>query len=182
MRRDLAAREQRQRLRARPFYFNYVDVNPKNRDEVWVNALGLAQVDRRRQDLSRSSDAARRQPRHLVQPRQPETAIQCNDGGANVTRDGGRSWSSILNQPTAEFYMVAWTSSIRICSTVRSRTTRRSSSRASRRSRGGSIIPAQAWTQASGCETGGIVPTPDGKVIWGACKGEVERFSVETGQ
>jgi hypothetical protein len=42
--------------------------------------------------------------------------------------------------------------------------------------------PAQAWTQASGCETGGIWPTPDGKVIWGACKGEVERFNVETGQ
>ena len=42
--------------------------------------------------------------------------------------------------------------------------------------------PAQAWTQASGCETGGIMPTPDGKVIWGACKGELERFSVETGQ
>ena len=42
--------------------------------------------------------------------------------------------------------------------------------------------PAQAWTQASGCETGGIWPTPDGRVIWGACKGEVERFNVETGQ
>ena len=42
--------------------------------------------------------------------------------------------------------------------------------------------PAQAWSQASGCETGGIWPTPDGRVIWGACKGEVERFNVETGQ
>jgi hypothetical protein len=30
-----------------------------------------------------------------------------NDGGANVTRDGGRTWSSILNQPTAEIYMVS---------------------------------------------------------------------------
>ena len=29
--------------------------------------------------------------------------------------------------------------------------------------------PAQAWTQASGCETGGIMPTRDGKVVWGAC-------------
>jgi hypothetical protein len=42
--------------------------------------------------------------------------------------------------------------------------------------------PAQAWTQASGCETGGIWPTPDGQIIWGACKGEVERFNVATGQ
>ena len=35
------------------------------------------------------------------------TSIQSNDGGANVTTDGGRTWSSILNQPTAELYMVA---------------------------------------------------------------------------
>ena len=42
--------------------------------------------------------------------------------------------------------------------------------------------PAQAFTQASGCETGGIMPTPDGKVVWGACKGEVERYDVKSGQ
>jgi hypothetical protein len=42
--------------------------------------------------------------------------------------------------------------------------------------------PAQAWAQASGCETGQIWPKPDGKVVWGACKGEVGRFSTVTGQ
>ena len=40
-------------------------------------------------------------------PTIPSYAIQANDGGANVTTDGGRTWSSILNQPTAELYMVA---------------------------------------------------------------------------
>ncbi|NIT96307.1 MAG: hypothetical protein GWM91_13095, partial [Actinobacteria bacterium] len=29
-----------------------------------------------------------------------------NDGGANVTRDGGRTWSTQHNQPTAELYQV----------------------------------------------------------------------------
>ena len=32
--------------------------------------------------------------------------IEGNDGGACVSFDGGRSWSSILNQPTAQFYHV----------------------------------------------------------------------------
>ena len=32
--------------------------------------------------------------------------IQSNDGGANVSIDGGRTWSSQMNQPTAEFYGV----------------------------------------------------------------------------
>jgi len=33
--------------------------------------------------------------------------IESNDGGANVTFDGGRTWSTINNQPTAQFYRVA---------------------------------------------------------------------------
>ena len=42
--------------------------------------------------------------------------------------------------------------------------------------------PAQAWQQASGCETGQIWPKPNGKVVWGACKGEVGRYNTVTGQ
>ena len=42
--------------------------------------------------------------------------------------------------------------------------------------------PAQLWQQASGCETGQIWPRKDGSVVWGACKGEVGRYSVLTGQ
>ena len=42
--------------------------------------------------------------------------------------------------------------------------------------------PAQTWLQASGCETGQIWPTPDGKIVCGACKGEFGRYNVETGQ
>ena len=32
--------------------------------------------------------------------------IQSNDGGANVSTDGGRTWSTQMNQPTAEIYGV----------------------------------------------------------------------------
>jgi hypothetical protein len=42
--------------------------------------------------------------------------------------------------------------------------------------------PVQAWQQASGCETGQIWPKPDGKIVWGACKGEVGRYNTVTGQ
>ena len=33
--------------------------------------------------------------------------IQSNDGGANVSLDGGHTWSTQTNQPTAEIYQVA---------------------------------------------------------------------------
>ena len=41
-----------------------------------------------------------------ISPKDGNTLIQSNDGGANVSTDGGRTWSSQLNQPTAEFYGV----------------------------------------------------------------------------
>ena len=61
-----------QRLRARPFYFHYVTVNPKNENEVWVNELGLHKSTDGGKTFTSGRDAARRQPRHVVQPRQPE--------------------------------------------------------------------------------------------------------------
>ncbi len=169
-------------LRARPFYFNYVDVNPKNPDEVWVNALGLAKSVNGGKQFTAVSTPHSDNHGIWLNPDTPLTALQVNDGGANVTRDGGRTWSSILNQPTGEFYMVAVDEQhpYQIYGPQQDNSTVVLPSVPNVSF--GFDHPAQAWTQASGCETGGIMPTPDGKVIWGACKGELERFSVETGQ
>jgi photosystem II stability/assembly factor-like uncharacterized protein len=169
-------------LRSRPFYFNYVHANPKDPEEVWVNALGLHKSTNGGKSFSTVSTPHGDNHGIWFNPDNPLTAIQVNDGGANVTRDGGRTWSSILNQATGEFYMVSVDQQHPYLlygpqqdnSTVVLPSIPPVSF--------GFDHPAQAWTQASGCETGGIWPTPDGRVIWGACKGEVERFSVETGQ
>ena len=169
-------------LRSRPFYFNYVDVNPKNPDEIWVNALGLHKSTNGGKTFATVSTPHGDNHGIWFNPDDPNTAIQVNDGGANVTRDGGRTWSSILNQATGEFYMVAVDEQhpYQIYGPQQDNSTVVLPSIPNVSF--GFDHPAQAWTQASGCETGGIWPTPDGKVIWGACKGEVERFSVETGQ
>ena len=169
-------------LRTRPFYFNYVDVNPKNAEEVWINALGLFKSTNGGKSFTTVSTPHGDNHGIWFNPDNPLYAIQCNDGGANVTTDGGRTWSTILNQPTAELYMVSvdeqypyllyapqQDNSTIVVPSVPSVSF-------------GFDHPAQAWSQASGCETGGIWPTPDGKVVWGACKGEVGRFNVETGQ
>ena len=41
-----------------------------------------------------------------INPKDGNMMIQSNDGGANVSFDGGRTWSSQMNQPTAEIYGV----------------------------------------------------------------------------
>ncbi|MGH9140340.1 MAG: WD40/YVTN/BNR-like repeat-containing protein, partial [Vicinamibacterales bacterium] len=95
-----------QSLRARPFYFNKVFVSPKDENDVWVSEL----------NFHHSTDGGRtfvnvntpHGDNHVVwfNPDQPHIFIETNDGGANITQDNGRSWSSINNQPTAEMYMV----------------------------------------------------------------------------
>ncbi len=170
------------RLRARPFYFHYVDVHPTNEQEVWVNELSLW----------KSSDAGRTWTRvetphgdnhgMWFNPDQPDTILQCNDGGANVSRDGGRTWSTIYNQPTVEFYMVAVDEQVpyRLYAPQQDNSTVIVPSLPP--VSWGYDAPEQAWTQGPGCETGQIHPRPDGQVVWGVCKGEIGRYDLATGQ
>ena len=44
---------------------------------------------------------------HLwIHPKNNQIMINSNDGGANVSTNGGKSWSTQQNQPTAQFYRV----------------------------------------------------------------------------
>lgn len=168
-------------LRSRPFYFNNIDVNPKNHNEVWVNSLSLLKsVDGGR---SWAPISVPHGDTHGIwfNPDNPNIAIQCNDGGANVTQDGGRSWSSIMNQPTAEIYMVDVDEQVpyRIYGPQQDNSTLIVDSLPPYSWR---PTPDQTWIQGSGCETGQIRTTPSGKIVYGVCKGEFGRYNTETGQ
>jgi photosystem II stability/assembly factor-like uncharacterized protein len=172
-----------QAIRARPFYFHYVNVNPKNENEVWVNELNL----RKSIDGGKTFPTAVETPHGdnhgmWFNPDNPDIILQVNDGGANVSLNAGRSWSSILNQPTAEYYMVAVDEQYpyRLYMPQQDNSTLIIPSVPP--VSWGFEHPSQAWQQASGCETGQIWPKPDGKVVWGACKGEVGRYNTVTGQ
>ena len=41
-----------------------------------------------------------------INPSDSNIVINGNDGGANITMDGGLTWSSQMNQPTGQFYRV----------------------------------------------------------------------------
>ena len=171
-----------QRLRARPFYFNKMFVNPKDENDVWVTELGL----------HHSTDGGRtfatvetpHGDNHVMwfNPDNPTIFIESNDGGANITQDGAKSWSSLFTQPTEELYMVDADEQFpyRLYAPQQDNST---------------IVvanvppvawriddPTQTWFQASGCESGQIRPVPSGKIIYGDCKGEFGRYNIETGQ
>ncbi len=171
-----------QTLRARPFYFNKVYANPKNENDVWVTELGLHHSTDGGKTFSTVN--APHGDNHAIwfNPENPRTFIESNDGGANVTQDDGQSWSTQLNQPTAELYMVDADEQFpyrmyapqQDDGTVVLMNVPDTSK--------GFLDPSQSWFDASGCESGQIRPTPDGKTIYGDCKGEFGRWSTTTNQ
>ena len=95
--------------------------------------------------------------------------IEGNDGGATVTFDGGESWSSVDNQPTAQFYHVITDDQFpyRVYGAQQDNSTVSIASRT-----GGSGIGERDWYDVGGCESGYIAPKPgDPDVVYAGCYG-----------
>jgi photosystem II stability/assembly factor-like uncharacterized protein len=171
-----------QRLRARPFYFHYVSVNPKNENEVWVSELGFHKSSDGGKTFTAVETPHGDNHGVWINPDNPQIMMNINDGGANVTLNGGKSWSSILNQPHAEYYMVAVDEQYPYRLYVPQQDNSTLIIPSAPPVSWGLDHPAEMWMQTSGCETGQVWARKDGKTVWGACKGEVGRYNVETGQ
>ncbi|MBK9705802.1 MAG: hypothetical protein IPO77_01980 [Acidobacteria bacterium] len=172
-----------QSLIARPFYYTYIDADPKNPDVVWVNNLSMSKSTDGGKTFRRAATPHGDNHGLWINPDTPEIMIQSNDGGANVTLNGGRSWSTIYNQPTAEIYQVAVDNQFpyRIYGAQQDNSTLIVPSLPPMD--GGFDNPIQLWMQGPGCETGPIMPSPlNPKIVYGVCKGEFYRMNMETGQ
>ena len=93
-------------IRARAWYYTNVIADPQSADVVYVmNAPILKSIDGGR---TFATVQATHGDNHAlwINPVNHDYMINGNDGGASVTTNGGRSWSSQDNQPTAQFYRV----------------------------------------------------------------------------
>jgi hypothetical protein len=65
-------------------------------------------LDGRRREFHGHQRRARRRrlSHHLDQPRRPQHHLLASDQGATISLNGGETWSSWYNQPTAQFYHV----------------------------------------------------------------------------
>jgi len=90
----------------RPFYYCNVAADPKNADIVYSMANPMLK------SVNGGISWTRVNPPHgdnhdiWINPNDPDLFIQSNDGGANITHNGGKTWSTQFNQPTAELYQV----------------------------------------------------------------------------
>ncbi|WP_292625599.1 hypothetical protein [Mesorhizobium sp.] len=93
-------------LMHRPFYYTHVFADPAHAETVYVNNLQMWKSTDG--GLSFAEVATPHDDNHAlwIDPSDPKRMIQGNDGGACVTFNGGKTWSSIYNQPTAQFYRI----------------------------------------------------------------------------
>ncbi len=165
-------------LLQRPFYYTTLGADPNNADVVYAGA----------ESFFKSTDGGKtmvtmRTPHGdnhdiWINPNNSNTLIQSNDGGANVSFDGGKTWSSQRNQPTAEFYGIATDNSFpyRIYAAQQDNSTYIFSSLSD-------PFTTEGMRTGPGCETGPILPHPTQKdIVYGSCKGQFTIMNLETSQ
>ncbi|MEE4161325.1 MAG: hypothetical protein V2I25_02385 [Woeseiaceae bacterium] len=93
-------------LRARSWYYMHIFADPNDENTVYVlNAPFMKSIDGGK-TFSRV-DTPHGDNHYLwINPDNSDWMVNANDGGANVSFDGGASWSRQDNQPTAQFYRV----------------------------------------------------------------------------
>ena len=94
-------------IRGRAWYYSHIFAHPTDPETVW----SMCWMAWKSSDGGRTFDLVTtpHDDNHelWIDPRNPDRMILGNDGGACVSYNGGASWSSIYNQPTAQFYHVA---------------------------------------------------------------------------
>jgi len=162
----------------RPFYYTTLGADPSNADVVYAGAEGFF----------KSIDGGKtftpfRTPHGdnhdiWINPKDSQIMIQSNDGGANISTDGGRTWSSQMNQPTAEIYGI-WLDNqfpYKLYGAQQDNSTIIISSQAD-------PFSTADWRTGPGCETGPIMPHPlNPDIVYGSCKGQYGVMNLKTGQ
>ena len=169
-------------LRQRAWYYTRVNVDPADEDIVYV--LNVA--------FNKSIDGGRTFERigtpHSdhhdlwIDPLNSNVMIIGDDGGAQVSLNGGSDWSSMMNQPTAQFYRVITDDHFpyRIYGAQQDNSTVRIESR----SFGYGGITEENWETTAGGESGWLAPDPDNNeiVYGGSYGGYLEKVNHETGE
>jgi photosystem II stability/assembly factor-like uncharacterized protein len=171
------------RITSRNWYFSGITVDPKNPDLVYVPNVALY----RSTDGGRTFTAFKGAPggddyRILwVDPAETRRMVLGSDQGANVSLDGGETWSSWYNQPTAQMYHVITDNQFpyHVYGAQQDSGTAAVPSRTNHHG-----IDARDWYAVSGGEAGYIAVDPKNHniVYAGNTAGSLARFDKRTGE
>ena len=90
----------------RPWYYTHVFADPCDAETVYVANLQMWQSTDGGTSFTEIMTPHGDNHDLWIDPVNPKRMVQGNDGGACVSFNGGNTWSSIYNQPTAQFYRI----------------------------------------------------------------------------
>ena len=96
------------RVWARGSDFAEIDVDPRNKEIVYTSAIAAYKSTDGAKTFTAFKGAPGGDDYHTlwINPEQPNIMLFATDQGAVVSVNGGQTWSSWYNQPTAQFYHV----------------------------------------------------------------------------
>lgn len=154
-------------IQTRSWYYMKVIADPENADHVWVlNAPVMRSIDG---GSTFAVVPATHGDNHSlwINPEDPRYLINGNDGGASVSLDAGRSWSTQDNQPTAQFYHVTVDDDF----PYKLYSGQQDNSSVVIRSRSyGASIGVRDWWSGAGCESANVgVSAKNPRYVYGGC-------------
>ncbi|MGB1284858.1 MAG: glycosyl hydrolase, partial [Polaribacter sp.] len=163
-------------LRQRAWYYTRVYADTKDADKVYVlNVRYQTSTDGGKTFKARSAPHGDHHDLWIA-PENPDRMIMGDDGGAQITSDGGKDWSTYHNQPTSQFYRVTTDDHFpyRIYGAQQDNSTVRISHRS-----GGWTIDEDDWESTAGGESAHIAidPTNNDIVYGGSYDGFLTRIN-----
>ncbi len=163
-------------LRQRAWYYTRIFADTQDPETVYVLNVRYHKSTDGGKTFS-SSNAPHGDHHDLwIAPEDPKRMIMGDDGGAQVTYDGGETWSTYHNQPTAQFYRVTTDDAFpyRIYAAQQDNST----IRIRHRTESGSISE-EDWEETAGGESAHIAvdPTDNDIVYGGSYDGFLTRYN-----
>ncbi|WP_344924870.1 VPS10 domain-containing protein [Aquimarina addita] len=152
-------------LRQRAWYYSRIYADPKDKDVIYVVNVSYHKSKDGGKNFS-SFNAPHGDHHDLwIAPENPKRIIIGDDGGAQITYDGGITWSTYHNQPTSQFYRVTTDTSFpyKIYAAQQDNSTIRINHRST-----GSNISENDWEKTAGGESAHIAVDPkNNNIVYG---------------
>lgn len=164
---------------ARSWYYMEIFADPQDENTVYVANAPVMKSTNGGKSWDRVSTPHGDNHHLWIDPLNNQRMVNSNDGGANVSNDGGKSWSSQQNQATSQFYRVITDNLVpyNVYGGQQDNSAIRITSRTSGRG-----IDWKNWESVAGCESAFLAFDPDNPtIVYGGCyQGIIEKWFADS--